>query len=341
MPTTRGGVVPSPANPGQALRAHGSNGRRSTLGVPADDDGVCRASARRAQRRYAGYAGPPPQRHNRVPGQDGYHSRLDPSGLSPPRLTVTAVCRSCAEGGRRCPGQHPGRGRERWRARKQLQRQRARDAARWQAVVEQRAAQPGAAAATFTDEYLEVQSLDQITDLIGEHANDEAALERLCNYLDRLDRGQRQWAEWEGQQTAADAARTTAAWQSYETEQEAHGLAAPALRPSARRQRRLTATQRAREDYDAYVADAYLQAETDCRGCLLTREAQRDGISPYSLFSGQYARVKKYGSPELREWFGRRGRLTWAEFRWQALGRQGDRDKAWLARHTAVDEWSA
>lgn len=66
-------------------------------------------------------------------------------------------------------------------------------------------------------------------------------------------------------------------------------------------------------------ADRAAQAEADCRGHLLNRAGQAGSIDPYSLFSGRYARVRRYGSEELREWFGRHGRLTWTEFRWQAL----------------------
>lgn len=253
------------------------------------------------------------------------------------------MCRSRAAGGRRCPCTDAETAHASWRDRTNRRRARRRAADRWQADVARQAETSGTVA-TLDDAHLRTLSLDEASELLSEYTHDAAAAERICAYLDEREAEDRDWARWKhqrDQEGAYRAAQAEGEWQQWCAEQEADGLGAPALRPTIRAGRRLTATQQAREDYEAYVVERYVQAETDCRGHLLNRAGRAADVDPYSLFSGRYARVRRYGSEELREWFGRHGRLTWTEFRWQALHRESDRGHAYTAGRGGVDEWSA
>jgi hypothetical protein len=88
-----------------------------------------------------------------------------------------------------------------------------------------------------------------------------------------------------------------------------------------------------REEYRAHVYTQYLDAETACRGHLLSREGQAAGVDPLSLFSGPAARANKYASAELLEWWSGHGRITVAEWRYQWFGRDSDRHAARTAKH--------
>ncbi|WP_032769819.1 phage minor capsid protein [Streptomyces sp. CNS654] len=77
---------------------------------------------------------------------------------------------------------------------------------------------------------------------------------------------------------------------------------------------------RAREMYAEYVYRQYLDAEAACRGYLLNKKAQTDGVDPMSLFSGPARIAHARASDELREWWAANGRLTQAEFIEQATG---------------------
>ncbi|MFE6683937.1 phage minor capsid protein [Streptomyces sp. NPDC057729] len=77
---------------------------------------------------------------------------------------------------------------------------------------------------------------------------------------------------------------------------------------------------KAREMYAEYVYRQYLDAEEACRGYLLNKKAQTDGIDPMSLFSGPARIAHARASNELREWWAANGRLTQAEFIEKATG---------------------
>lgn len=77
---------------------------------------------------------------------------------------------------------------------------------------------------------------------------------------------------------------------------------------------------KAREMYAEYVYRQYLDAEDACRGYLLNKKAQTDGVDPMSLFSGPARIAHARASDELREWWAKHGRLTQAEFIEKATG---------------------
>lgn len=98
----------------------------------------------------------------------------------------------------------------------------------------------------------------------------------------------------------------------------------PVTNPAARSSRKLTPHERAREEYDSYVASHYDSAENEI-GFMLNKEGRAKGIDAYSLFSGPVSRAKKYGSEELQSWFGRNGRQTLASYRHSIMGWASDR----------------
>ncbi|AGK80407.1 Phage minor capsid protein 2 [Streptomyces microflavus DSM 40593] len=77
---------------------------------------------------------------------------------------------------------------------------------------------------------------------------------------------------------------------------------------------------KAREMYAEYVYRQYLDAEDACRGYLLNKKAQAEGVDPMSLFSGPARIAHARASDELREWWAKHGRLTQAEFIEKATG---------------------
>lgn len=132
---------------------------------------------------------------------------------------------------------------------------------------------------------------------------------------------QDEWAE-DAERTAADLERRTS---------EAGGD------PILGRTRKVqTAEQRAREEYDLYVENAMLQAENDLNGALFSKEGRHLGIATATLFTGRLTR--RYASEELLEWWTQHPRLTWTQFRAQALGRDSDRRRGQNRRtYTGVE----
>lgn len=66
---------------------------------------------------------------------------------------------------------------------------------------------------------------------------------------------------------------------------------------------------RAQDHHDA-VYRAWLSAEAATNGVMLNRAGREADINERSLFSGPASRVRKYASPELREYFEQHGRPT-------------------------------
>lgn len=97
-------------------------------------------------------------------------------------------------------------------------------------------------------------------------------------------------------------------------------------------------SQQARDDYELYVESQYAAARTATNGRIFSRdgELQLDRqeqagysgpiLDDYSLFRGQLPR--KYASEELLSWFEDNGRMTFAQFRSQATGRDSDQRTA-------------
>ena len=94
-----------------------------------------------------------------------------------------------------------------------------------------------------------------------------------------------------------------------------------ARRKAARQARRRARDADLRDAYQDWVHAQYLLAEEVTRGSLLNPVGKAAGVDPYSLFSGQWARARKYASEELVAFWNEHGRITFAEFKRQARER--------------------
>lgn len=79
---------------------------------------------------------------------------------------------------------------------------------------------------------------------------------------------------------------------------------------TARRERARDRRQRQESDYRDEVYRQWLKAEAATNGYMLNKEGLRRNIDERSLFTGPEARVRKYASPELKEWFDNHPRMT-------------------------------
>lgn len=79
----------------------------------------------------------------------------------------------------------------------------------------------------------------------------------------------------------------------------------------------------ARESFKDEVRRRTLDAEAATNGYMLTPAGKREGIDPWSLFTGPESRARKYASPELREWWDQHGRPTFADWQGMLLGAGG------------------
>lgn len=192
-------------------------------------------------------------------------------------------------------------------------------------------------ASEFTPERTADATDDELMAALGELHHDPAAQDQILDTLewrDALDRQRdAELAEHAaGQQREREAAL---AWESAEADPD---HASPLTNPTLRAHRKLNADQACREEYESDLISRYIAAETACRGHLLTPEAQRAGIDPYSLFSGPTARARKWASPELRSWWATHGRITWSEWRYQWHGWESDKAAAQTARAQSLGE---
>lgn len=94
----------------------------------------------------------------------------------------------------------------------------------------------------------------------------------------------------------------------------------------------------ARREYNDMLAFEYMRATEETRGSLLSRRGLAAGVSSESLFRGPLSQAEPYASEELRSYWARHGRLTWAAYRFQALGRESDRGAATRARTQLPDD---
>lgn len=110
----------------------------------------------------------------------------------------------------------------------------------------------------------------------------------------------------------------------------------PLTNPARRPARNLTPDEVVDEEYDLYVQQMYLKALEECKTTLTNGRGRAKGISDDALFRGSSRMARSYGSEELQAFFGRYGRLSKAAFRYERLGRPGDR-QAWL--NSTLGDW--
>lgn len=268
------------------------------------------------------------------------------------------MCRARYEGGRRCPGcRDPARralARIRWRlGRNDRAAQRANAAGDWEKVAHYAslldrdvaqyeaataAAQPPPAGVTRAAEFTPSASVDLTDDELlaacGDLHADPAAQEQIVATLEWREKLERQRDAELAEHRIQREREQAAAWAAAMAEDDTSPLTNPARRPA----RRLSLDQVCREEYDAHVHLSYLTAEDECRGHLLSREAENAGIHPITLFSGPASRARKHASEELRSWWARHGRITYVEWRHKWMGRESDRKAAATARNQSLGE---
>ncbi|MFI0406608.1 hypothetical protein [Actinomadura sp. 3N508] len=88
-----------------------------------------------------------------------------------------------------------------------------------------------------------------------------------------------------------------------------------ARKERARKERRRIKEAEYKDAYALWLEAHYKMAEEHTRGHLLTKEGWALGVDPMSLFSGQWARARKYASPELLAFWEMRPRVTYSEFK--------------------------
>jgi hypothetical protein len=69
-----------------------------------------------------------------------------------------------------------------------------------------------------------------------------------------------------------------------------------------------------RQEFELVLEAAYANAENGTHGSLLNREGRTKPVDAYSLLTGPWSRVLKYGSEELIEWFLEVGRPSVQQF---------------------------
>lgn len=162
---------------------------------------------------------------------------------------------------------------------------------------------------------------------------DEQAFKRLSAEIDRREaetrkknRAQQATADRRARKEAKQAAHLSELLDSGMDEEEA---VAEAYGISIDRQRRNRAIadlrgqgytgagvdELGRKAYRDHVYRQWLAAENDTRGVLVTREGQAAGVDPASLFTGSEARARKWASEELKAWWDKNGRMTFAEWK--------------------------
>jgi hypothetical protein len=91
---------------------------------------------------------------------------------------------------------------------------------------------------------------------------------------------------------------------------------------AARQQRARERRETANQEYRDEVYRQWLMAEAQTRGVMLNKAGQRAGVDERSLFTGNEARVRKYASPELIEYFEQHPRPTRASWFGSARSRR-------------------
>lgn len=69
-----------------------------------------------------------------------------------------------------------------------------------------------------------------------------------------------------------------------------------------------------RDEFELSIEAAHAAAEEGTHGAMLNKHGRAEGIDAYSLMTGPWSRVERYGSPELIEWCEENGRPSVARF---------------------------
>lgn len=81
----------------------------------------------------------------------------------------------------------------------------------------------------------------------------------------------------------------------------------------------------ARQAYKDFVYQQYIAAEREIGTGIASEAMVLNDIDPLDLFTGPESRARKWATDELKAWWDRNGRPTFADFKAALLGRRGDR----------------
>jgi len=172
---------------------------------------------------------------------------------------------------------------------------------------------------------------DDLATHLGDVGDDDKAVAKILRELDRRDREQQRAA---ARKTAKEAAKEAEFDRQVDAGVDPEAAYAAAYGVSEEKQRRQEAIASLRASgykgagLDALVRDAfsehtrqaYLDAENETRGQLLSKSGQAAGVHPASLFTGPEARARKHASEELLGYWQTHGRLTVEDFKASILG---------------------
>lgn len=174
-----------------------------------------------------------------------------------------------------------------------------------------------------------------LADMMAESADDPAVFDRIMEIMDERD--------------ANAVALTTKASDSF-------GVVppkplkldpSPATNPAARKQRNLSLSEKASEEYQNYAMSQYSRALDDLNGVLLNAagKAHARGAGGFDLsmniFSGSAVTARKYASEELLRWWEENGRETLGSFRYKMYGWETDRKAAQTVRNLGYERGRA
>jgi hypothetical protein len=176
-----------------------------------------------------------------------------------------------------------------------------------------------------------MKSDDQLADDLVAAGDDEKAIGRIVDELDRRDRvAASTRARKEAKEAAKEAdfdRRTAAGEDPEEAYAAAYGKdiervrldsAISSLRASGYRGAGFDAL--ARDAFQAHVRQSFDDAEEVTNGYMLSKAGQAAKVNPRSLFAGPESRARKYASEELLGYWQEHGRMTVDDFKASILG---------------------
>ena len=229
------------------------------------------------------------------------------------------MCRSCAEGGRRCPRSVVAIGQANWLRRAgRAQRSRICDAARlagWnEDTVSALSRRPPSAVRQWAEEngLQEFRPHQNLEDWV------RSEWAQMVNWSDD-DLDEMLTVARQANDTTVEymfSARIRLREQRARKKWEATRSVTQAKGEMSRRQMR--------EEYDAWVLSQYVRAEQEC-SFLLNKTGQVRGVDARSLFAGPARRAAAYASEELKRWWVENGRMPFDAWcgdeasRWRAM----------------------
>jgi len=165
------------------------------------------------------------------------------------------------------------------------------------------------AAPTYTDEYVDARTWDELSEEYASLHHDPEAQRALEEAMDRRD-AREHAASTTAEPDTYEPPAPVAEWGEWDPSE--YNYPQTDYSPQVKHSK----LDEAARQFDEYVAMQYTRAEIATNGNFLNAKGRAAGIDAYDLFRGPVSRVKKYGSEELQGFFGQNGRHTAASFRY-------------------------